>query len=79
MELKYTQFDTDGTLLRDLFFYVNNKWLEDYLGINNLAYLEAYFFISDDWDPTEIFNAAKESPEISGFKLGYILDYSLAK
>ena len=74
IELNSTELDDDGFTIRETLFSVKSGWLQDYLGVDNQAQLEALLTNSEEWDPTEILKDARNEPELSGLSVGEVTE-----
>lgn len=76
VELNSTELDSQGNAVQETLFTVKSSWLQNYFGVDNHTQLEALLTNSEDWDPTEILNVARNEPEVSGLSIGAVTDLS---
>lgn len=76
VELNSTELDEHGNVRKEVLYTVKNGWLQDYLGVDNSAQLEAFLTNSEEWDPTEILADARKEPDLSGLSEGEATEYA---
>lgn len=72
VELNSTVLDEQGNAVQETLFSVKSNWLQNFLGVDNHTQLEALLTTSEEWDPTEILDAACKEPVLSGLSVGSV-------